>query len=70
MTTANLIYIPLSGAFLCQDCEAIGNSNVQCPACASAALLPLAPVMNRTSPNFGLQEKGAAEATPVALNAS
>jgi hypothetical protein len=39
--------IPLVSAYLCQDCNCIGNSARQCPACASVALLGLAGVLNR-----------------------
>ena len=39
--------IPLASAFLCVDCDHIGNSSRQCPACASRALLSLANVLNR-----------------------
>ncbi|HZB88849.1 MAG TPA: hypothetical protein VE291_09350 [Terracidiphilus sp.] len=34
-------------AYLCQDCDCVGNCATQCPACASAALLSLATVLNR-----------------------
>lgn len=39
--------IPLSSAYLCQDCNCIGNNPNQCPGCASAALLGLACVLDR-----------------------
>jgi hypothetical protein len=42
-----LQYIPLMSAYLCQDCDCVGNSATQCPACASTALLNLASVLNR-----------------------
>ena len=41
------VFIPLASAFLCVDCDHIGNSSRQCPACASRALLSLANVLNR-----------------------
>jgi hypothetical protein len=40
-------HIPLSSAYLCQDCDAVGNSAMQCPACASGVLLGLAGVLDR-----------------------
>ena len=42
-------HIPLAKAFLCQDCEEVGDSEQACPACASQSLLPLAVVLNRES---------------------
>jgi primosomal protein N' len=42
-----LQHFQLSDAFLCQDCNAIGNSAQQCPACASEVLMNLAVVLNR-----------------------
>lgn len=40
-------YFPLVSAYLCQDCNSIGNCSKQCPACASTALLGLAVVLDR-----------------------
>jgi hypothetical protein len=40
-------HIPLSSAYLCQDCGCIGNCATQCPACASSVLLGLAGVLDR-----------------------
>jgi hypothetical protein len=40
-------HIPLTKAYLCQDCDEIGNSSMQCPACASEVLLSLAVVFDR-----------------------
>jgi len=40
-------HIPLTGAYLCQDCNSVGNSAMNCPACASTVLLGLAGVLNR-----------------------
>ena len=40
-------HIPLAKAFLCQDCDEVGDSEQACPACASQSLLPLAVVLNR-----------------------
>jgi hypothetical protein len=42
-----LQHIPLGSAYLCQDCNSIGNCSRQCPACASEVLLGLAAVLNR-----------------------
>jgi hypothetical protein len=40
-------HIPLKAAYLCQDCECVGNCATQCPACASTSLLNLSAVLNR-----------------------
>ncbi len=43
------MHINLRNAYLCVDCDAIGDSPVQCPACASRlGILPLITVLNRT----------------------
>lgn len=48
MMTAKLMnHFPLNAAYLCQDCDAVGNSAMQCPACASSVLLGLAGVFDR-----------------------
>jgi hypothetical protein len=47
MTSATMSYIPLQSAYLCQDCDSVGNCSTQCPACASEALMPLACVYDR-----------------------
>jgi|CZKF01.1.fsa_nt_gi hypothetical protein len=39
--------IPLSIAYLCQDCSCVGNCPDQCPACASSVLMGLASVLDR-----------------------
>jgi hypothetical protein len=39
--------IPLSMAYLCQDCSVVGNCPEQCPACASSVLMGLATVLDR-----------------------
>jgi hypothetical protein len=40
-------HIPLAKAYLCQDCDSVGDSAMHCPACASPALLGLAGVFDR-----------------------
>jgi hypothetical protein len=40
-------HIPLTAAYLCQDCSCVGNSSMRCPACASGVLLGLAGVLDR-----------------------
>ena len=47
MTFVSMQHMPLESAYLCQDCNAVGNCAVQCPACASEALMGLAGVLNR-----------------------
>ena len=47
MPTPLLLHIPLSSAYLCQDCNSIGNNARQCPACASEVLMGLSGVLNR-----------------------
>lgn len=47
MKFLSMQHMPLKGAYLCQDCNCIGNCAEQCPACASEALMGLAGVLNR-----------------------
>lgn len=47
MIPATLIHFPLNLAYLCQDCNAVGNDPTHCPACASKALMGLALVLDR-----------------------
>lgn len=47
MTFATMQHIPLASAYLCQDCNCIGNCASHCPACASEVLLSLAGVLDR-----------------------
>src|SRR5579863_3700449 len=42
-----LQHFPLTSAYLCQDCNSIGNNANQCPACASEVLMSLSAVLNR-----------------------
>lgn len=50
MTFVAMQHMPLSSAYLCQDCHCVGNCAERCPACASAALMCLAVVLNREQP--------------------
>lgn len=47
MTFVSMQHMPLSSAYLCEDCHCVGNCAEQCPACASEALMCLAGVLNR-----------------------
>jgi hypothetical protein len=47
MTFVAMQHMPLTSAYLCQDCNCVGNCAQQCPACASEALMGLAGVLNR-----------------------
>jgi ferredoxin len=47
MTVVSMQHIPLTHAYLCQDCNSIGNCAQHCPACASEALMGLAGVLDR-----------------------
>jgi hypothetical protein len=47
MKLGSLQSIPLASAYLCPDCNLIGNCSRQCPACASAVLIGLACVLDR-----------------------
>lgn len=53
MPTPMLQHIPLSSAYLCQDCNSIGNCARQCPACASEVLMSLSGVLNREVEEVG-----------------
>jgi len=45
---ASLLFIPLSAAYLCAECRAVGNDARRCPACASAeGLLSLGRCLDR-----------------------
>lgn len=47
MTYPMMQHIPLMSAYLCQDCNSVGNCAVQCPACASSVLLNLSGILDR-----------------------
>lgn len=42
--------IPLEEAYLCLDCDKVGDSAKVCPSCLSESLMSLACVLNRESP--------------------
>jgi len=43
------MHINLRNAYLCPDCDSIGDSPEQCPACANQlGLMPMITVLNRT----------------------
>lgn len=44
---AEILYLPLADAYLCQDCNCVSNRSRCCPACASESILGLAAVLNR-----------------------
>jgi coenzyme F420-reducing hydrogenase gamma subunit len=47
MTLSKIEYIPLRSAYLCPDCNTIGNCATQCPACASRMLMGLSAILDR-----------------------
>jgi RNA polymerase subunit RPABC4/transcription elongation factor Spt4 len=47
MKFISMQHMPLTSAYLCQDCNCVGNNAMQCPACASTALMGLAAILNR-----------------------
>jgi hypothetical protein len=47
MTFLTMQHIPLESAYLCPDCNSIGNNSRSCPACASTVLMSLAGVLDR-----------------------
>lgn len=49
-------HMPLTRAYLCEDCNCVGNCAEQCPACASHALISLAGVLNREAKDDVEQE--------------
>lgn len=63
MTAPMLQHIPLRAAYLCQDCDSIGNSAVRCPACASEVLLGLSAVLDR---EVVVERKPVAHMPPIA----
>jgi hypothetical protein len=59
--SSEMQHIPLGFAYLCQDCNSVGNSAKKCPACASEVLMCLAGVLDRQvgaeviPPAFGIR---------------
>jgi len=51
-------HIPLSCAYLCPDCNCIGNCAEHCPVCASPILLALANVLDREVETESIQYAG------------
>jgi hypothetical protein len=47
MTLATKQHMPLMSAYLCPDCDCVGNSASRCPACGSNVLLGLSGILNR-----------------------
>ena len=47
MTSDARHFVPLSRAYLCQDCDSVGSNSMRCPSCASQALMGLAGVFGR-----------------------
>ena len=41
-------HFPLDNAYLCEDCDHVGNNSKSCPSCASGSLMPLAPYLNKS----------------------
>lgn len=50
MRRTEIQLIPLGSAYLCQNCQLVGNVSTECPGCGSQALLCLAGVMDREEP--------------------
>jgi len=46
-TTPEPSFVSLSEAYLCCDCEAIGNSAMRCPRCESKALMAVVQALPR-----------------------
>ena len=55
MKFATMQLIPLTSAYLCQDCNCVCNCAKQCPACASEVLMGLAGVLDR-EPELKVQQ--------------
>ena len=45
-----MVHLPLSEAYLCQDCHSIGNCSVSCPACGSGAVAMMEPWLSERKP--------------------
>jgi hypothetical protein len=64
MNSPMLQHIPLKSAYLCQDCDCVGNSATRCPACASTVLMNLAAVLNRNEVGAEIEMAGLAYVAP------
>jgi len=64
MTYPMMQHIPLKNAYLCQDCNSVGNCAEQCPACASTVLMNLSCVLDREGPG---REDSSAEGRALAF---
>lgn len=53
-----LTHFPLSEAYLCADCHAVGNCAMTCPACASTSVLSLATVLDGRPPEMPTEWDG------------
>ena len=42
-------WFPLSKAYLCSNCDAVGNNSRTCPGCADINLISLSAIVNRIS---------------------
>lgn len=47
MTMAEMVHMPLARAWLCGDCDSIGNCAEHCPACAEGSLVAMITLINR-----------------------
>jgi hypothetical protein len=52
--------IPLDHAVLCLDCNCVSDTNRECPACSSRALMNLSAVLNRRPAKLVVYERLAA----------
>ena len=55
MKFTSMQHIPLSSAYLCPDCNCIGNCAEHCTVCASPFILALANVLDREVENEAMQ---------------
>ncbi len=60
----NAAMIPLVSAYLCEDCQCVGSSSVQCE-CGSKSLLCLAAVLNREIAILQFAESGKYDSAEV-----
>lgn len=50
-------HFSLTAAYLCPDCEVVGDNSRQCACCGSRALLSLANALNRETVDAYAEEK-------------